>query len=82
MILSKFHTRFNIFYAVFFIIKGFRIIVFIFIVISVTIRPICHRPSTGVCRTREPTRNFKLRILFNPTESPVLVPLAITGYKC
>ena len=40
------------------------------------------RPSSGVCRTREPSRNFELRPLLNPRGSPVLIPLAITGYKC
>ena len=39
------------------------------------------RPSSGVCRTREPSRNFELRPLLNPRVSPVLIPLAITGYK-
>ena len=33
------------------------------------------RPSSGVCRTREPTRNFKLRPLLNPRGSPVLIHL-------
>ena len=37
------------------------------------------RPSSGVCRTREPSWNFELRPLLNP--NPVLIPLAITGYK-
>ena len=37
---------------------------------------------SGVCRTREPTRNFELRPLLNQRGSPVLIPLAITGYKC
>ena len=32
------------------------------------------RPS-GVCRTREPTRNFELRPLLNPQGSPDLIPL-------
>ena len=40
------------------------------------------RPSSGVCRTREPSRNFELRPLLKPRGSPVLIPLAITGYKC
>ena len=40
------------------------------------------RPSSGVCRTREPSRNFELRPLLNPRGSPVRIPLAITGYKC
>ena len=39
------------------------------------------RPSSGVRRTREPSRNFELRPLLNPWRSPVLIPLAITGYK-
>ena len=29
-----------------------------------------HRPSSGVCRTREPTRNLELRPLSNPRRSP------------
>ena len=40
------------------------------------------RPSSGVCRTREPSRNFGLRPLLKPWGSPVLIPFAITGYKC
>ena len=40
------------------------------------------RSSSGVCRTREPSRNFELRPLLNPRGSPVLIQLAITGYKC
>ena len=59
-----------------FIIKGFRTIVFIFIVISTY----ALRPSSG--RTREPSRNFELRPLWNPRGSSVLIPFAITGYKC
>ena len=39
-------------------------------------------PFSGVCRNWEPTRNFELRPLLNPRGSPVLIPLAITGYKC
>ena len=39
------------------------------------------RPSSSVCWTREPTRNFELRPLLNPQGSPVLIPLAITGYN-
>ena len=60
-------------------IKDVRTIVFIFFIISTTFRRYVHRPSSGVCRTREPTRNFELRPLFNPRGSPVLIPLAITG---
>ena len=41
-----------------------------------------HRPSSGVCRTREPSRNFEPRPLLNPRGSPVLILLAITGCKC
>ena len=37
---------------------------------------------SGVCRTREPSRNFEQRPLLNPRGSPVLILLAITGYKC
>ena len=40
------------------------------------------RPSSGACLTLEPSRNFELRPLLNPRRSPVLIPLAITGYKC
>ena len=40
------------------------------------------RPSSGVCRTQESSRNFELRPLLNPRGSPVLISLAITGYKC
>ena len=36
------------------------------------------RPSSGVCRAREPSRTFELRPLLNPQGSPVLIPLAIT----
>ena len=57
--------------CIFFIIKSFRIIIFIFIVIIII------RPSSGVCRTLEPSRKFELRPLVNP----VLILLAITGYK-
>ena len=32
------------------------------------------RPSSDVCRTREPTQNFELRPLLNPQGPPVLVP--------
>ena len=39
-------------------------------------------PSSGVCRTQEPTWDFELRPLLNSQGSPVLIPLAITGYKC
>ena len=57
-----------------FVIKGFQTIVFIFIVIS-TFRLIC------VCQTRELTSNFTLHPLLNLRGSPVLIPLAITGYS-
>ena len=33
-------------------------------------------PSSGVCRTRETTWNFKIRTLLNPRGSPVLIQLA------
>ena len=38
------------------------------------------RPSSGVRRTREPSRNFELRPLLKPRGSPVLIPFAITGH--
>ena len=37
---------------------------------------------SGVCRTWEPSQNLELRPLLNLQKSPVLIPLAITGYKC
>ena len=37
------------------------------------------RPSSGVCRTREPSRNCELRPLLKPRGSPVLIPLAINS---
>ena len=40
------------------------------------------QPSSCVCQTQEPTRNFELHPLLNPRGSPVLILLAITGYKC
>ena len=40
------------------------------------------QPFSGICRTRELSRNFKARLLLNSRESPVMIPLAITGYKC
>ena len=64
-----------------FIIKGFRTIVFIFNVISKRFDRYVPQPSPGVCRTQEPSRNFELRPLLNPQESPVLVLLVITEYK-
>ena len=39
------------------------------------------RPSSSVRRTLEPSRNFELRPLY-VRGSPVLIPSAITGYKC
>ena len=36
------------------------------------------RPSSAVCWTREPTRNFELRLLLISRGSPVLLPLAIS----
>ena len=63
-------------FSFFFIIIGFQTIVFIFIVISTIVI------SSGVCRTREPSRNFELRPLSNLRGSPVLIPLAITRLKC
>ena len=38
--------------------------------------------SSGVCWTLEPSRNFEVHLLLNPRGSLVLIPLAITGYKC
>ena len=40
------------------------------------------RPSSGVCRTQEPSRNFEVHPLLNPRGLPVQIPLTITGYKC
>ena len=40
-------------------------------------------PSSGVCQTREPSQNFEVHPLLNPVGgSPVLILLAIIGYKC
>ena len=76
--LSKFLRR----SLLIFIIKVFWTIVFIIIVISTTFRPICPPAFFRCCRTREPSRNFELRPLLKPRGSPVLILLAITGYKC
>ena len=62
----------------YFIIKGFRTIVLIFIVISTTFRSICP-PVFFRCLSNSGT--FELRLLLNPQGSSVLIPLAITGYK-
>ena len=59
--------------------SGFLNYVFIFIVIF---GRYVHRPSSGVCRTREPTQNFEPRPLFKPRWTLVLIPLTITWYKC
>ena len=66
-----------------FIIKGFQTIVFIFIVIviSTTFGRYILQSSSGVSRTLKPTWNFELHPLLNPQVSPVLILLAITGYK-
>ena len=48
-----------------FIIQRFRTIVFIFIVIFTTFRSL-YPPSSGVYRTRELSRNFEPRPLFDP----------------
>ena len=66
---------------IFFIIKGFRTIIFIFLFPQRFGRYV-HRPSSGVCRTKEPLQNFELRPLSNPRGLPLLIPLALTGYKC
>ena len=62
-----------------FIIKGFRTIVFLFIVISTTFRPICP-PAFFRCLSNSGTFT-ELGTLLNPRGLPVLIPLAITGYK-
>ena len=36
------------------------------------------QPSSGVCRTREPSWNFELRPLLNPWGSPVLTVITAT----
>ena len=67
-----------------FIIKGFRTIVFIFIVISVTFRPIC-TPAFFRCLSNSGTDTELRTTSFIESTgggSPVLIPLAITGYKC
>ena len=40
------------------------------------------RPSSGVCRTREPSWNFELRPLLNPRGTPVLIPGTSVKYFC
>ena len=40
------------------------------------------RPSSGVCRTREPTQNFELCSLLNPRGSPVLFLVQSVKYSC
>ena len=64
-----------------FIMKGFRTIVFILIVISTMFRSICLPAFSGVFRTRELIRNFELCLLLNQWVASGLIPLAITGYK-
>ena len=49
----------------FFISQGFWIIFFIFIVIFKSFSRYVLRPSSDVCRTREPTRNFEPHPLLN-----------------
>ena len=68
--------------TVFFIIKGFRTIVFIFIVIPTTFRPICPLAFFRYLSNSGTFRNFELHPLLISRGSPVLIPLAITGYKC
>ena len=40
------------------------------------------RPSSGVCRTRKPSRNFELRPLLNPGGLPVLILGTRVKYSC
>ena len=58
-----------------FIIKGFRTISSFLLLFPQRLGRYVLRPSSGVCRTREPTRNFELRPLLNPRGSPVLILL-------
>ena len=39
------------------------------------------RPSSGICWTLEPTQEFEPCPLFNPRESPVLIPLNIIKFN-
>ena len=65
----------------FFIIQGFQMFVFIFIVIFPIFQPMC--PSLDIsCQTWEFTWNFKPRPSFNPQWLLALILLTITGYKC
>ena len=65
-----------------FIIKGFPTIVFIFIVISTMFRPICP-PAFFRCLSNSGTfTELQTTSFIESTGSPVLIPLAITGYKC
>ena len=65
-----------------FIIKGFRTIVFIFIVISTMFWLIC-RPAFFRCLSNSGTfTELRITSFIESTWSPVLIPLPITGYKC
>ena len=63
-----------------FIIKGFWTIVFIFIVILTTFRPI-YLPAFFRCLSNFGTYKEFRTSSFNPRGSPALILSAITGYK-
>ena len=65
------------------IIKGFRTIVFNFIVISTTFRPICP-PAFFRCFSNSGTYTELRTTSFieSTVGCAVLIPFAITGYKC
>ena len=65
-----------------FIIKGFRTIVFIFIVISTTFRPI-YIPAFFRCLSNSGTFTELRTTSFIESAGIIRsIPLALTGYKC
>ena len=65
-----------------FIIKGFRTILFIFIVISTTFRLICPLAFFRCLSNSGTFTELRLCPLLNPRGLPVLILLAKIGYKC
>ena len=64
-----------------FIIKGFRAIVFIFIAISTTFRPICPPAFFRWLSNSGNYSELRTTSFIESTESPVLIPLAVTSVK-
>ena len=66
-----------------FIIKGFRTIVFVFIVISTAFQPICPPAFFRFLLNSGTYMELRTTPFIDSTGgSPVPFPLAITGYKC